>query len=138
MCCLDASIKDEEQFLVNVSGSMNRATGQRNAGTLNADGRQAGGRNRGAVTPEVYTRAYSPSQSRTATPLVLEPGRGPAASTAVSSALHKGGLQESQESQAGTSLRPLSIVAKKEVRERKLKKENEPCERKVCIDVRLP
>lgn len=134
--CLDVP-KDEEQFLVNVSGSMDRTTTQRNAGTPNADRRQAGGRNRGAVTPEVYTRAYSPSQPKIVTPLVLEPEQGPAASAAVSSAMYRGDLQ-SQEGQAGTSLRPLRIVAKREAEQRKAEKENEQRERKVRVDVRLP
>jgi hypothetical protein len=127
---------EEEQFLGNVSGSMNRAPSQRSNGMLNTDKRQAGARNRRAVTPEIYARVEPNADSTTRSEVVESQALGPDFSGFTATATDAKSIRIDDNAglqvvQPARTLRPLSIVAKKEAREKEVRKDNEQHERRV-------
>lgn len=128
-------LSEQEQFLGNVSGSINRAPTQRSTGMLRADKPQTGGRNCRAVTPEIYARV-DPDTEFAIRPEVVDQPTAPdqdgiAATTTDAKSIRMDDNASLQVVQPGRTLRPLSIVAKKEAREKEIRKNNEQHERRV-------
>lgn len=115
---------------------MNRAAGQRSTGILNTDKHQAGGRSRRAVTPEIYTRANLGTEPTTKPDVVKSQASGPDRSGMALAVLSDNYLGSGDPAMAvAQTLRPLSIVAKKEAREKKAQTNNEQHDRRVRDNV---